>query len=124
MNDSICPDEVVSSSGSGDLIGDCAIVSSASSSGLKGGICQDTLFRPAKLANFICQKQKEEFYLNITTTESTTTSIKLLIFIKLYQENSCINTHLKWSSDLIICNIFSAKKPHGCISSHKIRVKN
>ena len=87
MNDSICPDEVVSSSGSGDLIGDCAIVSSASSSGLKGGICQDTLFRPAKVANFICQKQKEEFYVNITTTESTTTSIKLLIFIKLYQEN-------------------------------------
>ena len=87
MNDSICPDEVVSSSGSGDHVGDCAMISSASSSGLKGGICQDTLFRPAKLANFICQKQKEEFYVNITTTESTTTSIKLLIFIKLYQEN-------------------------------------
>ena len=86
MNDSICPAEVVSSSGSGDLVGDCAIVSSASSSGLKGGICQDTFFRPAKVANFICQKQKEEFYIDTTTTESTTTSNILLKILKVYQE--------------------------------------
>ena len=107
MNDSICPDEVVSSSESGDLVGDCAIVSSASSSGLKGGICQDTFFRPAKVANFICQKQKEEFYINITTTEITTTSNMLF---DIYKSISRKYTRLKWSSELIICNFFQHQK--------------
>ena len=68
-NDS-CPDAVVSGSGlTGDFIGDCALIAAESPNGLKGGVCQKTFLRAADKANFVCQKQKEEVFIPVSTTE-------------------------------------------------------
>ena len=86
-NNDSCPDVVVSGSGlTGDFIGDCALIAAESPNGLKGGVCQKTFLRPADKANFVCQKQKEEVFLETTFRPQASQKTAMLLSIECWVE--------------------------------------